>query len=79
MREGDSDIVALGMGLMTLQAVMGQGIINAVTLDKLTGTKGCLLSIAAAKASRLSPGFVVRPIDEDARILALDWIHSKRH
>lgn len=31
-RTGDTDLVSLGDGLMTLQAVMGQGLINTVTL-----------------------------------------------
>jgi hypothetical protein len=77
VRDGDSDVVSLGMGLMTLQAVMGQGIINAVTLDKLARAKGSLLIIEATKASRLSPGFMLRPIEEDGHLLALDWVHSR--
>lgn len=76
VRNGDNDLVSLGSGQMTLQAVMGQGIINAVALDKLTQTKGALLSIDRAKVGRLSPGFVVRPIDKEGNILAIDWIHS---
>jgi hypothetical protein len=47
---GDPDLVALGDGLMTLQAVVGQGLINAVTLGKLTDTKGSLVSASHARA-----------------------------
>lgn len=75
-RNGDSDVVALGDGLMTLQAVMGQGLINAVTLDKLTNTKGSIVTIAAANTDRLSPGFVTRELPDAPAIVAIDWIHS---
>jgi hypothetical protein len=75
-RNGDSDIVALGAGLMTLQAVMGQGLINAVTVDKLSNTKGAIVTLAAANAHRLSEGFVSRALEEAPAIVALDWVHS---
>lgn len=75
-RHGDSDVISLGAGLMTLQAVMGQGIINAITLDKLTNTKGSLLSIAASERPRISPNFITRPLDDAPDILAIDWVHS---
>lgn len=75
-RSGESDVVALGDGLMTLQAVMGQGLINAVTLDKLTNTKGAILTIEAADAGRLSPGFVTRELADAPGIVAIDWVHS---
>lgn len=75
-RHGDSDVVALGDGLMTLQAVMGQGLINAVTLDKLTDTKGALLCISAENARRLSDGFVTRPLGARDGIVAIDWVHA---
>jgi hypothetical protein len=75
-RSGDSDIVSLGDGLMTLQAIMGQGLINAVTLDKLAMTKGSVLTIAAAKVRRLPPGFVTRELEDAPAIHAIDWIHS---
>lgn len=75
-RNGDLDTVALGDGLMTLQAVMGQGLINAVTLDKLSNTKGAIVTIAAANVGRLSPGFISRPLEEAPQIAALDWVHS---
>lgn len=75
-RNGDSDVVALGDGLMTLQAVMGEGLINAVTLDKLTNTKGSIVTIAAANAGRLSPGFVTRELANAPAIVAIDWVHS---
>lgn len=76
-RSGDSDVVSLGDGLMTLQSVMGQGLINAVTLDKLTNTKGAIVSIEAANAGRLSPGFITREVEETSAIVAIDWVHSK--
>lgn len=76
IRDGDNDSVSLGSGLMTLQAVMGQGIINAVMLDKVVATKGALLSIEAAKSMRLSTDFLFRPLTSDADIMAIDWIHS---
>ena len=75
-RNGDSDVVALGDGLMTLQAVMGQGLINAVTLDKLSNTKGSIVTIAAANAGRLSPGFITRELADAPAIVAVDWVHS---
>jgi hypothetical protein len=76
VREGHTDIVALGQGRMTLQAILGQGIINAYTLDKLTDLKGVVLSIAAAERARLSPGFITYPIGGAPEILAIDWVHS---
>lgn len=76
-RSGDSDIVSLGDGLMTLQAVMGQGLINTVTLDKLTNTKGAILTIAAANVDRLSAGFITRKLEDAPKIHAIDWIHSE--
>jgi len=75
-RNGDADVVSLGDGLMTLQSVMGQGLINAVTLDKLTNTKGAILTIAASNAGRLSPGFVTRELAEAPGIISIDWVHS---
>jgi len=75
-RNGESDVVTLGDGLMTLQAVMGQGLINAVTLDKLTFTKGSIVTIAAANVDRLSPGFVTRDLVDATGIAAIDWVHS---
>lgn len=75
-RQGDSDVIALGDGLMTLQAIMGQGLINAVTLDKLTNTKGSLVCIAAANVGRLSTGFISRELEDAPAIAAIDWVHS---
>ena len=75
-RNGESDLVSLGDGLMTLQAVMGQGLINAVTLDKLANTKGSLVTISSDNAQRLSNGFVTRPLAAAKDIVAIDWIHS---
>jgi len=69
-------VVSLGNGLMTLQAIMGQGLINAVTLDKLTNTKGALVSLAAANVDRLSKGFISRELEEGPAIVAIDWVHS---
>lgn len=74
---GDSDVVSLGDGLMTLQAVMGQGLINAVTLDKLSNTKGSILTIASSNAGRLSSGFILRELEDAPAIHAVDWIHSR--
>ncbi|WP_146151162.1 hypothetical protein [Allosphingosinicella deserti] len=76
VRDGDDDVISLGEGIMTLQAVMGQGIINAVTLDKLTDTKGAILTIAAAKKARLSPAFRTAPLEANSEVLAIDWVHS---
>lgn len=76
VRDGDDDVVRLGGGIMTLQAVMGQGIINAVTLDKLADTKGAILTIAAANKARVSSGFRTAPLEANADILAIDWMHS---
>lgn len=75
-RNGETDLVALGDGLMTLQAIMGQGLINAVTLDKVSDTKGSLVCISAEQARRLSSGFVTRALNEPGTIVAIDWIHS---
>lgn len=75
-RSGDTDVVALGAGVMTLQAVMGQGLINAHALDKLSNTKGAILTVEAAKRGRLSEGFVTRPLAGREDILAVDWVHS---
>lgn len=69
-------MVALGDGLMTLQAIMGQGLINAVTLDKLTNTKGSIVSIAGANVGRLSTGFISRELEEAPAIMVIDWVHS---
>lgn len=75
-RTSESDAVGLGSGLMTLQAVMGQGIINAVAIDKTARTSGALLMIEALKRDRLSDGFVVRTLEKNEEIAAIDWIHS---
>lgn len=71
-----SDVISLGAGLMTLQAVMGQGIINAVTLDKLTNTKGAILTMQGDALSRLSTQFPSRPLDEASDIVGIDWVHA---
>lgn len=76
VRDGDDDVIRLGSGIMTLLAVMGQGIINAVTLDKLADTKGAILTIARPNRARLSSGFHTLPLDVNADILAVDWVHS---
>jgi hypothetical protein len=56
VRHGDTDVVSMEAGLMTLQAVMGQGIINAVTLDKLADVKGSIVSVAASARSGFQAG-----------------------
>jgi hypothetical protein len=76
IRDGESDVVRLGSGLMTLQAVMGQGLIDAVVLDKVAATKGAVLLVAAAARERLSLGFLTRPLVSSNDILAIDWVHS---
>lgn len=75
VRHGDTDVVSMEAGVMTLQAVMGQGLINAVTLDKLS-VKGSIVSVAALARPRLSSGFITRPMEGRSDILALDWVHS---
>lgn len=75
-RGGDTDVVRLGEGIMTLQAAMGQGMINAHVLDKSSGTKGAILTIAADDTARLSPGFLTRNLDGADGISAIDWVHS---
>lgn len=72
----DSGFVPLGMGVMTLQSVMGLGLINAYGLDKKADTKGAILLVPAAMRARLSPGFATRPLERVADILAIDWVHS---
>ncbi len=77
--DGDNDVISLGEGIMTLQSVMGQGLIDAVSVDKLAANalyKGSLLLIPTAKASRLSKGFVIRSLAAAPGISAIDWIHS---
>lgn len=77
--DGDNDAISLGEGIMTLQSVMGQGLIDAVTVDKLATNasyKGSLLLIPTAKAARLSEGFVVRSLGAAPEISAIDWVHS---
>ena len=76
MRHGDNDVVSLGEGIMTLQAVMGQGLINAHLLDKFANTKGAILTIADENLARLSPGFVTRNLTAAQGISAIDWVHS---
>ena len=61
---------------MTLQPVLGEGIINAVGLDKKVKLKGSLAIVAQAARELLSPGFVSRPIEGYDGIMALDWLHS---
>lgn len=73
---GDSDFVALGSGIMTLQPIMGEGLINAVTLDKAAQTKGALLCVAETADARLSAGLIRRKLDESPTIFAIDWVHS---
>ena len=76
---GDQDVVSLGEGLMTLQSVMGQGLINAVTLDKIASSaayKGSLLLISTEMARRLSTEFVVRSLGAVPEVSAIDWVHS---
>lgn len=76
-RDGDSDLVRMGQGLMTLQPVLGDGIINAVGLDKSVELKGSLVTISVNARDRLSAGFIDRPIESKPDILALDWLHSE--
>jgi len=79
LKDGDQHVISLGEGIMTLQSVMGQGLINAVTIDKLASNalcKGSLLLIPTEMASRLSKGFVLRQLPAAPDISAVDWIHS---
>jgi hypothetical protein len=76
VREDDSSLVRMGQGLMTLQSVLGEGIINAVGLDKRVKLKGSLAIVAESARERLSDGFIMRPVDGFPGVLALDWIHS---
>ena len=76
VRNEDSGLVRLGQGRMTLQAVLGEGIINAVGLDKKVKLKGSLLIISSIARERLSDGFISREIDGYEGASALDWIHS---
>lgn len=76
VRDDDSDLVRMGQGLMTLQPVLGEGIINAVGLDKRVKLKGSLVIVAEGARERLSDGFVRRPIEEYPGVMALDWVHS---
>jgi len=76
-QEDGKAFARLGAGIMTLQENMGQGLIDAVALDKGADTKGALLLVAARARGRLSPGFVTRPLDRRADILAIDWVHSQ--
>lgn len=76
LRQGDTDLVRLGTGVMTLQSVMGLGLINAYGLDKKADTKGAILLIEEEFRERLSSGFVTRRLERAPTILAIDWVHS---
>lgn len=77
VRDDDSGLVRLGQGRMTLQPILGEGIINAVGLDKRVKLKGSLLVISSAARDRLSDGFISREIDGYEGASALDWIYSR--
>ena len=76
VREDDSGLVRLGQGRMTLQSALGEGIINAVGLDKRVKLKGSFLVVAHSARARLSDGFLDYPVEEYPGVMALDWIHS---
>lgn len=76
VRDDDTDLVRMGQGLMTLQPVLGEGIINAVGLDKRVKLKGSFLVVAQSARERLSDGFISCPVEEYPGVMALDWIHS---
>lgn len=76
VRDEDTDLVRMGQGLMTLQPVLGEGIINAVGLDKRIKLKGSIVIAAANARERLADGFISRAVDGYPGVIALDWIHS---
>jgi hypothetical protein len=73
---GSKNVISMGAGVMTLQSILGQGLINAVSLDKIAGTKGSILTVARSASHRLSPSFLTRPLAANPDVLAIDWIHS---
>ena len=77
VRDDDTDLVRIGQGLMTLQSVLGAGIIDAVGLDKRVKLKGSLVIVAEGARERLSDGFISRPIEEYPGVMALDWVQSQ--
>jgi hypothetical protein len=76
VRDDESDLVRMGQGLMTLQSVLGEGIINAIGLDKRVKLKGSLVMVAQSARQGLSDGFITCPIEEFPGVIALNWIHS---
>lgn len=76
VRNDDTDLARMGEGLMTLQSVLGAGIIDAVGLDKRVKLKGSMLVVEDDARAFLSEGFIDYPVEEYPGVMALDWIHS---
>jgi hypothetical protein len=74
-RTGDTDVVQIGSGLMTLLPVMGNALIKAHALDKSSPAKGSVLAISSENGHRLSDGFLRQPAGDAHTII--DWVHSQ--
>ena len=67
-------VVRLGMGLMTINPVLGEGLVNAYGLGR-RGRSGPLLQVAAAHAGGLDREKCV-VVREDATLVEVDWLRS---
>jgi hypothetical protein len=72
--DGDTSVVSMGRGLMTIFPVMGTALINSIGLDK-RAPKGPMLILPATFRERLSSNILSHNI-EDTSNIAIDWIHT---
>ncbi len=75
-QDGESDVVSIGSGLMTLLPVMGTALINANKLDGRNPSKGAILSIATKNAGRVSQSFPRKSVQCNDAITVIDWVHA---
>lgn len=76
-RDGSTDCVSLGSGLMTLLPVMGTALIAANKLDARNPVKGSILTVATANSARISPSFPRREVEGHPAFTILDWVHAE--
>lgn len=74
IRHEEGSTVRMRAGLMTINSVMGSGLIRANKVDKLA-PRGPLLSIQTAKAHRIGDGFNITR-DQRTEVSVIDWVHA---
>ena len=73
---GGERAVQLGSGLLTLLPVMGTALISANKLDSCNPTKGAILTVETANASRISRDFRRTTVAQNSGITVIDWVHA---